>query len=130
MARKAAVRYPDFTIVFRKDRNGFEGWFGGKAEAFRKTAEKVDAFFQKKYAKNGTLVDNVRVYNLPAEPVVVASVTVKKHPSMAKSKEEAKTVIASVKAKPARKAPKVIEFEPETFESEERLDHSDLDALL
>ena len=112
MAKKAAVRYPDFTIVFRKDRNGYEGWFAGKAEAFRKTAEKVDAFFQKKYAKNGTLVDNVRVYNLPADPQVTAEV-----------KAEAPK---PAKAKPA-KAPKVKReapvLEPEDFED------TDLDPL-
>jgi hypothetical protein len=39
-----------------------------------------------------------------------------------------------VKAPKAPKAPKVMEFEPETFgeafEAEDRLDHADLDALL
>ena len=30
MARKAQVRYPDFTIVYRADRKGYEGWYGGK----------------------------------------------------------------------------------------------------
>jgi hypothetical protein len=116
MARKAAVRYPDFTIVFRKDRNGYEGWFAGKAEAFRKTAEKVDAFFQKKYAKNGTLVDNVRVYNLPADPQVTAEVKAEPQPKAAKP----------AKAKPA-KPPKAKReapvLEPEDFED------TDLDPL-
>lgn len=45
----AKVKYPDFTIVPRPDRGGFEGWFGGRAEAFRPTQEKVQAFFSKKY---------------------------------------------------------------------------------
>jgi len=123
MARKAAIRYPDFTIVFRKDRNGFEGWYGGKAEAFRKTKEKVDAFFQKKYGQPGRLLENVRVYDLPAPHVVV---------------ERAAPEAPKAEAKPAKakapKAPKVMEFEPETFGeafgAEDRLDHADLDALL
>jgi hypothetical protein len=50
------VKYPDFTIVHRPDRNGFEGWYGGKAEAFRDTVEKVQSFFQKKYQKTGQLL--------------------------------------------------------------------------
>lgn len=45
------VKHPDFAIVARPDRGGFEGWYGGKAEAFRPTKEKVLAFFQKKYGK-------------------------------------------------------------------------------
>ena len=50
------VKHPDFTIVARPDRGGFEGWYGGKAEAFRDTVEKVHTFFQKKYQKPGKLV--------------------------------------------------------------------------
>ena len=132
MARKSITRYPDFTIVYREDRKGFEGWYGGKAEAFRKTLEKVDMFFVNKYGQPGWLVDNVRTYDLPVvakapevkappafkprrlkpvapHPVVVATVKVKSHPS---------------------KAPRDLDFEPETFGSEERLDYADLDALL
>ena len=45
------VKHPDFAIVARPDRGGFEGWYGGKAESFRPTKEKVLAFFQKKYGK-------------------------------------------------------------------------------
>ncbi len=56
MARKALVRHPDFTIVKRADRNGYEGWYGGKAEAFRKNIDKVQAFFKKKYGQTGTYV--------------------------------------------------------------------------
>lgn len=116
MARKAAIRHPDFTIVFRKDRNGYEGWYGGKAEAFRKTAAKVEAFFMKKYGKPGTVLENVRTYDLPVvEPV------------KAKAPKAPKPVVA---ATVTAKAPKVMEFEPETFEAEDRLDHSDLEALL
>lgn len=118
MARKAATRYPDFTIVFRKDRNGFEGWYGGKAEAFRPTVEKVNLFFQKKYGKVGALLTDVlpsgsivREYKLPeAKPAVV-----KNQPSKAAKKP---------------KAPKVVDLDPETFESEDRLDQSDLAVLL
>jgi hypothetical protein len=47
------IKYEDFTIVFREDRNGYEGWYGGKAEAFRETVEKVQSFFQKKYQRTG-----------------------------------------------------------------------------
>ena len=47
------VKYEDFTIVARPDRGGFEGWYGGKAEAFRTTKEKVEAFFTKKYDRKG-----------------------------------------------------------------------------
>jgi hypothetical protein len=121
MAKKAAVRYPDFTIVFRKDRNGYEGWYGGKAEAFRKTKEKVDAFFQKKYGQPGGLLERVRTYDLPAPHAVVL-------------RKEVEAKAPKAEAKPAKakapKAPKVVEFEPETFEAEDRLDHADLDALL
>jgi hypothetical protein len=124
MARKAAIRFPDFTIVHRKDRNGYEGWFGGKAEAFRKTAAKVEAFFMKKYGQPGTVVENVRTYNLPVvEPLAKAP----KAPKAAKAPKAPKpVVVATVTAK----APKVMEFEPETFEAEDRLDHSDLEVLL
>ena len=50
------VKYKDFTIVARPDRGGFEGWYGGRAEAFRPTVEKVQAFFQKKYDQTGQLL--------------------------------------------------------------------------
>ncbi len=124
MARKAAIRHPDFTIVFRQDRNGYEGWHSGKAEAFRPTVEKVNLFFQKKYGKTGALLTAVlpsgsivREYKLPeAEPKKLA-------------KAHAVAAVKAAKAK-AAKTPKVMEFEPETFESEDRLDRSDLDALL
>ena len=53
---KGKVKYPDYTIVFRSDRNGYEGWFGGKAEAFRPSVEKVNGFFMKKYGQNGNLI--------------------------------------------------------------------------
>ena len=55
-AKPAKIKHPDFTIVFRADRNGYEGWFGGKAEAFRDNIEKVHSFFQKKYGKPGNLI--------------------------------------------------------------------------
>jgi hypothetical protein len=119
MAKKAAVRFPDFSIVHRKDRNGYEGWYGGKAEAFRKTAAKVEAFFQKKYGQPGTVVENVRTYDLPVvEPVKAKAPKAPKAPKP--------VAVATVTAK----APKVMEFEPETFEAEDRLDHSDLEVLL
>ena len=117
MAKKAAVRYPDFTIVFRTDRNGYEGWYGGKAEAFRKTKEKVDGFFQKKYGQPGQVLESVRTYDLPAPHTVVVRKPVEAKP-------------AKAQAPKAPKAPKVVEFEPETFEAEDRLDHADLDVLL
>jgi hypothetical protein len=50
------VKYEDFTIIARPDRGGFEGWYGGRAEAFRETAEKVQSFFQKKYQRTGKVV--------------------------------------------------------------------------
>jgi hypothetical protein len=129
MAKKAAVRYPDFTIVFRKDRNGYEGWYGGKAEAFRKTKEKVDGFFQKKYGQPGQVLESVRTYDLPAPHAVVV-----RKPVEAKAPPAPKAQAPKVKAPKAPKAPKVMEFEPETFgeafEAEDRLDHADLDALL
>ena len=124
MARKSITRYPDFTIVYREDRKGFEGWYGGKAEAFRKTVEKVDLFFVNKYGQAGTPVGGAPVVKAPevkappafkprrlkpVVPVVVATVKVKSHPA---------------------RAPRDLDFEPETFGSEERLDYADLDALL
>lgn len=54
--KKTKVKHPDFTIVFRADRNGYEGWYGGKAEAFRDNVEKVQSFFQKKYGQTGKLI--------------------------------------------------------------------------
>jgi hypothetical protein len=56
VAKKAKVKYPDFTIVARPDRGGYEGWYGGKAEAFRDTVEKVHSFFQKKYQQAGQVL--------------------------------------------------------------------------
>jgi hypothetical protein len=50
------VKHGDFTIVERKDRGGWEGWYAGKAEAFRPTVEKVNAFFQKKYGQTGNVL--------------------------------------------------------------------------
>jgi hypothetical protein len=52
----AKIKYSDYSIVFRSDRNGYEGWFGGKAEAFRPTVEKVNSFFMKKYGQNGNMI--------------------------------------------------------------------------
>jgi hypothetical protein len=72
MARKALVRHPDFTIVKRADRNGYEGWYGGKAEAFRKNIDKVQAFFKKKYGQTGTYVKLLDV--APVAPAVVEPV--------------------------------------------------------
>lgn len=43
------TKHADGTIVPRPDRGGFEGWYGGKAEAFRPTVEKVAQFFARKY---------------------------------------------------------------------------------
>lgn len=54
--KSAKIKHPDFTIVFRADRNGYEGWYGGKAEAFRDNIEKVHSFFQKKYGQPGKLI--------------------------------------------------------------------------
>jgi hypothetical protein len=56
VAKKTKVKYPDFTIVARPDRGGYEGWYGGKAEAFRDTVEKVHTFFQKKYQQAGQVL--------------------------------------------------------------------------
>ena len=50
------VKHPDGTIVPRPDRGGFEGWYAGKAEAFRPTVEKVQQFFTKKYPDVVTVV--------------------------------------------------------------------------
>ena len=76
MARKALVRYPDFTIVKRADRNGYEGWHSGKAEAFRKNIDKVQAFFKKKYNQTGTYVKLAQVAPVAAAvaPAVVEPV--------------------------------------------------------
>jgi hypothetical protein len=54
--KKVKLKFEDFTIVPRPDRGGYEGWYGGKAEAFRDTAEKVHTFFQKKYMRAGNLI--------------------------------------------------------------------------
>lgn len=122
MARKAQVRHPDFTIVFRKDRNGYEGWYGGKAEAFRKTAAKVEAFFMKKYGKPGTVLENVRTYNLPVvEPVAKASKAPKvAKPSQAQAEAKAEALSEGRSNKGKRVAPVL---EPEDFEE------TDLDPL-
>ena len=72
MARKALVRYPDFTIVKRADRNGYEGWHSGKAEAFRKNIDKVQSFFKKKYNQTGVYVKLAQV--APVAPAVVETV--------------------------------------------------------
>lgn len=72
MARKALVRHPDFTIVYRADRKGYEGWHSGKAEAFRKNIDKVQAFFKKKYNQTGTYVKLAQV--APVAPTVVEPV--------------------------------------------------------
>ena len=122
MARKAQVRHPDFTIVFRKDRNGYEGWFGGKAEAFRKTAAKVEAFFMKKYGQPGTVVENVRTYNLPVvEPVAKAP----KAPKAAKpSQAQAEAKAEALSEGRSNKGKRVASIlEPEDFEE------TDLDPL-
>ena len=50
------VKHGDFVIVERKDRGGWEGWYAGKAEAFRPTVEKVNQFFQKKYGQAGSVL--------------------------------------------------------------------------
>ena len=55
-ASKPRIKYGDFEIVHRPDRGGYDGWYAGKAEAFRTTVEKVNAFFQKKYQQTGTVV--------------------------------------------------------------------------
>jgi len=54
--RVAKTKYADGTIVARPDRGGFEGWYAGKAEAFRPTVEKVASFFAKKYPEVKTVV--------------------------------------------------------------------------
>lgn len=54
--KKARIKYDDFTIVERKDRGGWEGWYAGRAEAFRTTIDKVNAFFEKKYKQTGTVL--------------------------------------------------------------------------
>jgi hypothetical protein len=54
--RVAKTKYADGTIVARPDRGGFEGWYAGKAEAFRPTVEKVASFFAKKYPEIKTVV--------------------------------------------------------------------------
>ena len=56
VAKTAKVKWPDFAIVYRADRGGYEGWYAGKAEAFRPTVEKVQAFFMKKYQQEGYTV--------------------------------------------------------------------------
>lgn len=53
---KPRVKYGDFEIVARPDRGGWEGWYAGKAEAFRTTVDKVNAFFEKKYKATGVVV--------------------------------------------------------------------------
>lgn len=55
-ASKPRIKYGDFEIVERPDRGGWEGWYAGKAEAFRTTVEKVNAFYMKKYKQTGNVV--------------------------------------------------------------------------
>lgn len=55
-SKPRGAKHADFTIVPRPDRGGFEGWYGGKAEAFRPSVEKVSAFFVKKYGQPGVLL--------------------------------------------------------------------------
>jgi len=56
-ARKVSkTKYPDGSIVARLDRGGFDGWYAGRAEAFRPTVEKVQQFFAKKYPDIVTVV--------------------------------------------------------------------------
>lgn len=66
-AKKTAVKavYNDFDILYRADRNGYEGRYGGKAEAFRSTLEQVNAFFAKKYGRTGTLINPQDVPTAP-----------------------------------------------------------------
>lgn len=129
MARKAATRYPDLTIVFRKDRNGFEGWYGGKAEAFRKTAEKVDAFFQKKYGESGKLLETVLTVQEPVPHTVVLRTELEpKAPKAAKVKAPKAPKVAKAKAAPRMEH--LVEIDPDSYDSEDRLYHSDLAALL
>lgn len=122
MARKAAIRHPDFTIVFRKDRNGFEGWHSGKAEAFRKTVEKVNLFFQKKYGQTGALLVDV----LPSGSIVREY----KLPTEAKAPAKVKAPKAPAKVKPAPVAEDGFGLAPDEYEVEDRLDASDLAVLL
>jgi hypothetical protein len=56
LGKAPRVKHSDFMIVERKDRGGWEGWYAGKAEAFRPTVEKVNAFFQKKYGQAGNVL--------------------------------------------------------------------------
>ena len=56
VAKVTKVKYEDFTIVARPDRGGYEGWYGGRAEAFRDNVEKVQTFFQKKYQQAGQVL--------------------------------------------------------------------------
>jgi hypothetical protein len=56
LGKAPRVKHGDFVIVERKDRGGWEGWYAGKAEAFRPTVEKVNAFFQKKYGQTGNVL--------------------------------------------------------------------------
>lgn len=122
MARKAAVRFPDFTIVHRKDRNGYEGWYGGKAEAFRKTAAKVEAFFMKKYGQPGTVVDNVRTYDLPVVEPVAKAPKAPKAPKPSQAQAEAKAeALSEGRSNKGKRVASILE--PEDFEE------TDLDPL-
>jgi hypothetical protein len=120
MARKSLIRYPDFSIVFRKDRNGFEGWFNGKAEAFRKTEAAVDSFFQKKYGQAGVLVDPGTVL-VPTEVVKPA-----KAPKAVKAPKAPKVV----KEKAAPRVERDLDIEPDAYGYEDRLTEADLAVLL
>lgn len=50
------AKHADYTIVPRPDRGGWELWYAGKAEAFRPTVEKCNAFSMKKYGQPGVLL--------------------------------------------------------------------------
>ena len=56
LGKAPRIKHGDFVIVERKDRGGWEGWYAGKAEAFRPTVEKVNQFFQKKYGQTGNVL--------------------------------------------------------------------------
>ena len=49
-------RYEDYSIVWCEKRQGYNGFVNNKAEAFRNTVEKVQAFFQKKYGVSGNVI--------------------------------------------------------------------------
>ena len=55
-SKPRGAKHADFTIVPRPDRGGWELWYAGKAEAFRPTVEKCNAFSMKKYGQPGVLL--------------------------------------------------------------------------